>query len=247
MKIPMWDVIANNIQKLAENNISLKIWWRDDDIRFYRKDFEKITHIFSENAIPLVLSVIPHRLENKTVEHIRGFKNVIVVQHGFDHINYGREEKIELSKFHNKKTLVKNILKGRNRLEKMFREQFYPIMVPPWNRIDLDIEDLLHDLGFVGISTFSRVMPSRKNNIYHINPLIDFIDWNNNDSFAGEVFFLKQFLREIEYGVYSYPIGILSHHRTIGEGGFLFLEKLIFFLRQFENIEWWNIRNRVIA
>ena len=127
---------------------------RDDDC------FELIqgTRRFLEltKMIQVMLAVIPGNIKFNLVSLIKKYPNVTVVQHGWKHINNADKGKPKFEKFDSL-----DILTGKGMLESLFKNQFYPCFVPPWNKFDGDYK-LLYDMGFKKVSDSTNVIDLMK-------------------------------------------------------------------------------------
>ncbi|MGH6904815.1 MAG: hypothetical protein ACREIR_18975, partial [Geminicoccaceae bacterium] len=117
------------------------------------------------------------------------------------------------------------LARGRAMLQDAFGCGFLAVLVPPWNRLDGGLIERLADCGFIGLSTFGpRALPEAAQGLPQVNTHLDPIDWRGTRLFVGEAAALG---RLIALQGADEPIGILSHHLTMDEDGWAFLDRLL--------------------
>ena len=95
--------------------------------------------------VPVSVAVIPASLKPSLAPFLKHRDNFIALQHGYSHDSYAStgRKKIELGGERSSDGIQIEITEGRLQLSKTFGEQFLPVMVPPWNRIEPQISALL--------------------------------------------------------------------------------------------------------
>jgi peptidoglycan/xylan/chitin deacetylase (PgdA/CDA1 family) len=118
------------------------IFFRADDIAVPGKQFAHLLEVFSQNRVPLCLAVVPAWL---TRQRWRVLKNIAQNtasrwcwhQHGWRHVNHEIDgKKQEFGPVRSRADLEHDIRRGRQRLESLLGQSFYPVFTPPWNRCD---------------------------------------------------------------------------------------------------------------
>lgn len=222
------------------------LWWRDDDAVEDTPALQKLLSLSDKFDLPVALAVIPECLEDSLVSQVRAHSLVSVMQHGIRHLNTAPEGKKnqELSRNADQQALKTDIAEGRMRLLERFEQQFIPVMVPPWNRIDDEVVEHLAGLGFLGLSCFTaRTQPEVDENVWLVNTHVDIIDWKNDKTFVGTEQAVAQITTHLEakrtgLADRAEPTGLMSHHLVHNEEVWEFLEKLFSILDEHPAVTW---------
>ncbi len=205
----------------------MDLWWRDDDAGGDGPELERLLALAAALELPLMLAVVPAWLGETARRRILGCPQATVVQHGVAHENHARpgEKKIELGGAVDRPRLLRELVCGRESLERAFADRFRPVLVPPWNRIDAEIERRLPQLGYRAVSTEYRRRSPRVPGLLRLDVHLDPVDWRNRRPFtAAEM--REAFARLLEARIPG-PFGIVTHHRVLSDrdfdvlGGFL--------------------------
>lgn len=235
----MWDVFDQKLQEFAQQGIKVYFWFRDDDMGEPKDTAIRLMGLFERFETPITISVVPADMSEYITDFLKRCPYATVVQHGYDHINYCEEPGVK-DEFPSSRKLAdmeQALVKGRERLVSLFGKQFLNMFVPPWYNICDELYSRLLALGYDSVSIFGNdpVCADTFTELLRVDPLVDIIDWNTSNRFAGDVYALRQMVRQLDeclskqnpYAV----IGILSHHKTMGSIGFEFLENLLRRLR----------------
>jgi hypothetical protein len=125
-------------------------------------------------------------------------------------------------------------------LERLFGARALPVLVPPWNRIALALVPTLPEIGFVGLSTYgSRKRAEPVKGLRQINTHLDLIDWKGNRGFVGESAALDLLIKALVAArtATGEPVGVLTHHLAMDEGGWDFLRSLLGRARTMPGVE----------
>jgi peptidoglycan/xylan/chitin deacetylase (PgdA/CDA1 family) len=203
----------------------LNLWWRDDDAGADDPRLGQLLTIVNHRKVPIVLAVIPDRLEPRATDRILSCSYASVAQHGLAHVDHRSEDgrKCELVDHLNQDA---RLVAARERLEATFGDRFRPVMVPPWNRIEPILRSRLPDIGFAGLSTFaSRRLPPSVAGLQIVDTHVDAIDWRDNKRpLAADA--IVDRLRQAGSAA-STPRGLLTHHAVTDEAGFQALDRAI--------------------
>ncbi|MCF3932310.1 hypothetical protein L1787_02640 [Acuticoccus sp. M5D2P5] len=202
---PVFDRLTRLFDAAAEAGTPRRVWWRDDDAVREGPRLDAITALAAREAAPLTLAVIPNHAEPSIVRHCERHGHVMV-QHGIAHENRERSGKsAELGGARDVADLVAACRAARTRLEGS--PAFWPVMVPPWNRMREDLAAPLAQAGYLGLSRYGGdVVPAP---LKRVDTHIDPIAWRGDRSLAGE----DALLAMVEMAAaQSGPIGLLTHH-----------------------------------
>ncbi|MGH6898597.1 MAG: polysaccharide deacetylase family protein [Geminicoccaceae bacterium] len=221
-----WVELQAALDGALERGDSIRVWWRDDDAGRDHSALPRLLELAECHEVPLALAVVPMWLESGAQARIAASPQATVLQHGFAHANHAPPESksIELGG-RGADIIVSELGRGRALLEDAFGCGFLAILVPPWNRLDDGLTGRLADCGFIGLSTFGRrALPEAAPGLPQVNTHLDPIDWRGTRLFVGEAAALSPL---IAVQGADEPIGILSHHLTMDEDGWGFLDRLV--------------------
>jgi len=120
--------------------------------------------------------------------------------------------------------LIEGMSSGFETLTTRFAQQFIPVMVPPWNRIDEEVIACLAEIGFMGLSCFSaRERPEVAENVWLVNTHIDIVNWKNNKTFVGAEQAIHQLIahlsaKRLGTADRAEPTGLMTHHLVHDDG-----------------------------
>lgn len=181
--------------------------------------------------VPSVIAAIPKGLSREAIAVVGQYKNAYVYMHGISHKNNGDAQgPNEFPPGRDISNIIPQFAKYKKRFEDIFGDKFIPVFAPPFNAVNCDLEKELRKLGFIGISGHSSLT---KDSLYNVS--VDFIKWDLSDSFYTEDYVLERIICLLDDGK---PIGFMNHPKTIGEKGFVFIEKLMDFFCCFTNVKW---------
>ena len=237
-------------QWLATDQIAT-FWWRDDDLNEPTEAFDRLLHLREALDIPLTLAVIPDRVDPHIGDDLEG---CLLVQHGVTHQNFASkdEKKSEFPESRSRNDMIAGLEEGKARMEELFGDNFYPFLVPPWNRISETLLSELVEIGFCGISRYNarrRGLPVP--GLVEINTHIDPIFWRGNKSALSEHEILEMVLSHLKAkrtGLVdpSEPTGFLSHHLVHDEHVWQITFKLLHFLKSHEATRWLTLRGAMV-
>lgn len=234
----MFELLNEELSRWSDAEKVAPFWWRDDDVQSASSQLDQLLDISARYQAPLSLAAIPDGIENSLRLSLADLKSVQLLQHGFSHRNYAPADarKMELGWHRNGEEIMQQLSTGRAHLQTLFGEQFVPVMVAPWNRIDKRVVAGLTTIGFCGLSTLGprevRQMPA---GLMVVNVHVDIIDWKQGRCFAGFKACETQIVTHLsakragQVDV-NEPTGIMSHHRVHDDGCQQFLASLFDFL-----------------
>lgn len=241
-----WSWLRQELDRWQQSGLEARFWWRDDDATSDNERLHRLLRLCRHSDVPLALAVIPKSCESSLVDAVSEFQQVTVLQHGYAHTNHAApgELKLELGGQRDPGAVLEDLRSGFEHLQDLFGDQFYPVLVPPWNRIHKTALDSLPMLGLKGVSTY-RVC---KNSVpvpglVQVNTHLDPVHWRGNRGFIGvypAVAMLVQHLvsRRTGYRDMGEPTGILSHHLAYNEACWKFTEDLFNFLDAHPAVRW---------
>ena len=226
--------LHDELDKWSESGRNAELWWRDDDAQKSGPMLQRLLDISEQHAAPLALASIPDGVQADLAECLLDRDLVCILQHGFSHRNYApeTERKMELGWHRPDEQIYAQIVSGLKNLRDLFAEQFVPVMVPPWNRIDPRVVEGLKVAGLNGLSTLGpRTDEFPLVGLKQVNVHVDIINWKQGRCFAGEDACVEQIIRHLSAkregrADVGEPTGIMSHHLVHDAGCWAFLDAL---------------------
>lgn len=213
----------------------VELWWRDDDATVPSKALDTLTGLSDEYGLPLTLAVIPESTSVELATDLKEKRFVNVAVHGWSHANHApkQQKKQELGAHRALEQVVEELERGHSKLSGLYPQQYIPMLVPPWNRIDGSVLDQLPVIGFQAVSVFGRAVSAA---VPMINTHIDVIDWRGS---RGAKPFEDLYL-EIEKAIKGgcLNIGLLTHHLVHDKAAWDFLRQFFDLASEHSNIQW---------
>ncbi|OUR76220.1 hypothetical protein A9Q83_15565 [Alphaproteobacteria bacterium 46_93_T64] len=212
-----WDALKDELDLWQEAGITATFWWRDDDLNEPTNAFDRLLEMRHRLDIPLTLAVIPDNVDPHIADDLDGCH---LVQHGVTHTSHAKEgeKKSEFPASRSITEMVAELTLGKARMETLFEGDFYPFLVPPWNRVGEALLPDIAKLGFHGISRYKpRASAVPVQGLAEVNTHIDPVDWKNGRSTLAEADILKMACdhlcdRRLGRVDTREPTGFLSHH-----------------------------------
>ncbi len=246
-----WKALDAELSAWAETGRTASLWWRDDDAVAGSAALTHLLELAEKFAVPLALAVVPRLAEASLLQVIGQARNVTPVVHGYAHINHAppAARQAEFGAHRNRALMCTELAEALSLLREMFGGKLFPVLVPPWNRLDENLAAYLPQLGYCGVSAF-RSAPNRMPapGLVQTNCHIDTIDWHTGrgqrpaDEVLGELTTLlcvRRHYPHIPPGTLvlgkplppgfdpAEPTGILTHHLVQQAGGWEFLTQLL--------------------
>lgn len=239
----MFSGLIDELNIWSDNGKVAEFWWRDDDVQGPSEQLDQLLAISEKYQVALALAAIPDGVDVLLADRLSRHERVSVLQHGFSHRNFApsSERKMELGWHRPGGEIQTQIESGKCGLHVIFGEQFIPVLVPPWNRIDARVVALLNKAGITGLSTLGpRKQYSPAKGLIEVNVHVDLINWKQGRSFAGAAACIEQIIKHLcakrEAHVDSdEPTGIMSHHLVQDAGCWDFLEQVFELLKSHES------------
>ncbi|WP_161946165.1 polysaccharide deacetylase family protein [Desulfonatronum thiosulfatophilum] len=200
------------------------IWFRADDVAVASGSFAAMADCFRRHRIPLAPAVVPSWLSLsrwREIEAVMG-KNGrwSFHQHGRRHLNHepvGR--KSEFGPARSAEAKRRDILLGRQRLERIMGDDFLPVFTAPWNRFDAITGQCLRELGFLAASRNDKAFNSEPIDLPEIPVNCDLHTRRGTPSQTWNDFFA-----EVESGLQRGLLGVMLHHQRMNSRALEFLD-----------------------
>jgi hypothetical protein len=244
-----WRQLEQELARWREAGRRLQIWWRDDDAVATTAPLERLIDLTEAAAIPLALAVIPGDLHESLPPALRGRGHVTALPHGWRHENHAppEDKKAEFGGHRPVHELLADAAMGWNRIEAAFGAAARPIFVPPWNRVDERLIELLPRAGMAGISRYGlRKAAEPAPRVVEVNCHVDPVNWRGGGGFVGLEAALRPVLailreqRRAPPGA-GEPIGLLTHHLVLDEDTWDFVAEFADLLAQSGAVHWRSV------
>ncbi|WP_163834020.1 polysaccharide deacetylase family protein [Spartinivicinus ruber] len=237
-----WQQLATEIKTWEKAKKTITLWWRDDDAHANSPALEQLIQLTHTHQIPVCLAVIPSQLELSLIELVEQYPLVWLSQHGYSHQNHAPadQRKCELGTNRLFEVIASELLTGQNILQQALPKQFFPILVPPWNRMAKALINELANMHYIGLSTLGP-RTTRKDLVVQ-NVHVDIINWKQRQ-FAGEQHCLEQLTQHLKARRLNQvdcqeATGLMTHHLAHDDGCWQFCQQLCEFLQPYSHIKW---------
>ena len=213
----------------AEGQGAGYLFFRADDVAVPGKQFSRMMDLFSTYGVPLSLAVVPAMLTRRRGQYLKGFEKKTPSgwcwhQHGWRHVNHETEgKKQEFGGGRVISEIKRDLVRGKNRLEQLMGDRFYPVFTPPWNRCSSATLKLLQELGYAAVSRSRGSKTPSPPGLpdYYVN--VDLHTRKEKSPAAG----WEKLFEELQQAIASSYCGIMIHHQMMNAAAFDFIEILL--------------------
>ena len=216
-----------SLDRLADEGRSLPVWWRDDDAVAHTPALDRLLTLQRHAGVTLAIAAVPAGVQPSLVDRLAEHDGVAVLVHGLAHTNHAPEgaKKAEFGPHRPVAAMRAEAAGGLALLKKYFGARAMPVFVPPWNRIAPNLACVLHELGYLGLSTFGGRSTANAR-LVTVNTHIDPLDWHGSGSLLEADALRRMWERAIaERGAGN--IGLLTHHLVSDEAIWSFCEAVL--------------------
>jgi hypothetical protein len=241
-----WQPLRDELRRWSEAARKVKLWFRDDDAIEPTPALDRLLSLANRFHVPMALAIIPGPTGDALAERLARESLVTATVHGWTHQNYAPDEtkKQELG-LHRAQTIVLDELhRGFDKLKILYPQQFVPLLVPPWNRIDDALLPHLAPLGYRAVSVFGL---AKQAPIGLINTHIDIMRWHGVRGGLPHAKVIERLVEElrIRFNGHDEPIGVMTHHIVHDDLAWDFVETLFKETAGHAAIEWHPVGNFV--
>ncbi len=232
-----WSELARELDQWADAGIRADFWWRDDDAEACDSRLETLLELRAAFSLPLALAIPPATARPDLWSRLAASQGAIALVHGAAHRNHAPpgEKKAEFGPHRPKAAMGRELADALLQLTSAAGAAgvtALPVLVPPWNRIDMRLISALPGLGYRGLSAFGSRQTARPlAGLAVCNCHLDIIDWRGARglvppgrllaTLTGQLAARRALLlagprradRAPAAGERE-PIGILTHHRV---------------------------------
>lgn len=229
-----WAALERELDAWQAAGRVASLWWRDDDAVDTTPALERLLATAGTYGIPLALAVVPQPARASLADAIGDAPAVTPLPHGYAHVSHAPAgaKSGELGPARAVAVNLREAALGWQRLQALFGKRAFPVLVPPWNRIDPALIPHLPGLGFCGLSAWgarAKVRPAP--GLVQANTHLDVIDWRGSRGFVGEADALDELASHLAARRRGEvdpdePSGLLTHHLAHDAGAWRFIETL---------------------
>jgi peptidoglycan/xylan/chitin deacetylase (PgdA/CDA1 family) len=236
--------LTSVLEDLSRAGRQLRFWLRDDDAVEPTRELDQLLDLTRSFAVPLTLAVIPEYTGRDLAEHIGKHDDVTVAVHGWSHGNHAGpgEKKQELGAHRSIQTVAGELQAGFDTLSALYPKAFIPMLVPPWNRISLDVVGALPSLGYRALSVFGREKPAP---LALLNTHVDIMNWHGVRGGREPDAVFRELAELLANPDCPEVIGILTHHLVHDENAWAFLQSLLEVTAGHEACRWSSARTEL--
>lgn len=227
------------LDELQKQQRIVNVFFRDDDVDEDEPSLRALLALFSALETPINLQIIPALLTDEAVQLLREAQVqrpdlIELNQHGWRHINHEVEgRKCEFGASRSFDDQLADIAQGREVLEQAFGNAFSPVFTPPWNRCTQDTYRALDKLGFRALSQLQGGHSVASYKFRELSVTLDLFRWKGGAVMKSSEEFIAELtaqLRELNL------VGIMLHHKVMGDAALTLLQMVISELRCSEAI-----------
>jgi hypothetical protein len=230
-----WQPLIDRLDRHEAAGKTFDFWLRDDDAVEPTAALDRLLDLADRYSVPLALAVIPAHTDERLSRHLTGRGAVGVAVHGWSHRNHAPvgEKSQELGAHRSRQVILGELSAGYARLQALYLSAFVPLLVPPWNRIDVGLIAGLPAIGFRALSVFGPETGGKPHRTFvHpgltiINTHVDVMDWHGTRGCRDHAEIVGDIVRRLDQtGEGGGATGILTHHLVHDESVWTFLQTL---------------------
>jgi peptidoglycan/xylan/chitin deacetylase (PgdA/CDA1 family) len=218
-------------QALGQSRLPLpvRVFIRADDIGAPGKQLFRLLDLFLEFQMPLCLAVVPSWVNRQRWDVFqKKDQNASGLfcwhQHGWRHVTHETQgKKQEFGPVRSIGEIQKDIVRGREKLESLMKDQFTPVFTPPWNRCDGRTLSVIKNNGFKAVSRHRSSMPRPLKGLPDFSVNVDLHTRRENTPEEG----WQSLWKELSAAILSRTCGFMIHHQRMNEAAFEFLKVLL--------------------
>lgn len=231
-----WGDLRRELDAWERARETATLWWRDDDAVTVTPALQRLLALTmaAGEPLPMALAVIPVRADAALARALQDRKHVAILQHGYAHANNAGAgaKKAEFPVGRQVSVAVDELRLGRRRMQELFGRNALPVLVPPWNRIDPAVVELLPEIGFCGLSSYAPRNSVAKAGTTVVNTHIDIMRWRGAREFLGTENCLDLAIghlrgRRQNHFDRAEATGVLTHHLVQDAGAWQFLADFV--------------------
>jgi hypothetical protein len=245
-----WDALDRELDAWRAAGRRATLWWRDDDACSDSPALQTLLGIARRNDVPVAVAAIPATTDATLFDAIAPIDQATILQHGYAHANHEPhgERAAELGSQRAVATRIDELAAGRTALLRRFGNRFAAVLVPPWNRVCLDLVPALPAAGLHGLSCFGpRSVATPCAGLVQVNTHVDLIAWKRGRAFIGVDSAIERLVAHLSARRTGRvdaveATGVLTHHLTFDPAAWDFVDALCARTRGHAGATWVDVR-----
>ncbi len=231
-----WSDLQRELDAWKGAGETATLWWRDDDAVSVTPVLQRLLAltIATGEQLPIALAVIPLPADAVLAGAVQDRQHVAILQHGYAHANNAAAgtKKAEFPIGRDISVALDELRLGHRRMQELFGGNALPVLVPPWNRIDPAMVELLPEIGVRGLSGYGPRNSVGKAGTTVVNTHIDIMRWRGAREFLGTENCLDLAIghlraRRENQVDRAEATGVLTHHLVHDAGAWQFLADFV--------------------
>lgn len=218
--------IVGELDRWRQAGKVAQFWLRDDDAVEPTVALDRLLNISAAFSVPLTLAVIPAHTGVALVERLQPEPLCSVAVHGWSHRNHAGpdEKKQELGQHRPAADVLDELKRGFDQLAALYGEQFVPMLIPPWNRIDAALLPELAGRGYRALSVYGPEQPAA---LPLINTHVDVMDWHGTRGGRDPQTLAVEIVARLKHMFdHGGAMGLLIHHLVHDQAVWDFMKAL---------------------
>ena len=244
---PAFAPLAAELALWQAAGLTCRFWWRDDDLVSMSPLLQQLADMSHRFKVSVLVAVIPAQADANLAHATTAMQSLVFCQHGYDHVNHEDkgEPSSEFGAGRGLDALKVDLERGQARMRALFGARFFPVFVPPWNRIASAAVPLLEQVHFIGLSQYADMERHTATSLQVADTHVDIIQWSAApdthcrpvaDLVERIVYVLKK--QRLQDNALGEPIGLLTHHRVMRSDSWDFVHALLTLTRSFDCVQW---------
>ncbi len=225
-----WHRLTDELDQWQAGGNKARLWLRDDDAVEPTPALDRLADFSARFGAPVLLAIIPKGAREALAHWLAGAPLLLPAQHGYAHRNHAPagSKPQELGLHRGLEAVLDDLVRGRDKMMRLFGQNLRPVLVPPWNRIDPALVPHLPGIGFEALSTFAEPGWNGAKKPKRFDSHVDLIDWKATRIGHEPEKAMDKLVAALALarGRNHAPAGILAHHLVHGERAWAFLESL---------------------
>ncbi|MDB5591786.1 polysaccharide deacetylase [Enterovirga sp.] len=219
--------IRDALDRAADRDRPIDLWWRDDDAVAHTPALERLLAISARTGCPVAVAAVTARVERSLVDRLAAETDVWVLAHGLHHANHAPtdEKPAEFGPHRPVAQAAAELGQAASLARATFGPRAAPVFVPPWNRISPHLCAALPGAGFRALSASGAPTGRAGPGLPRIDIHLDPVDWRGTRSLAPPDRLAAAARAAIAAG--STALGLLTHHLVFDEALWGFTEAVL--------------------
>lgn len=240
---PRWAPVREELARWRDTGHVARLWLRDDDAVAVTPALRQLMVLCESHGVTPLIATIPAHATTPLADYLLDGPRGELAVHGWAHVNHALagSKSQEFPTHRPRQQILTEIEQAKQRVDALTGSRALPIYVPPWNRIAIEVAELLPAFGFCALSAFGPASIFKgEPPLLELNTHVDIIDWRGTrgardpDRLVGDVAQALRWSRDNG----DLPVGVLTHHLVHDEAAWRFLGELFTVTASHPAVRW---------